>query len=265
MTAAALAPPTEVAAQGAGAIMEQARAAYERRMADIEAYSVTHQVAGFPSTVEYRRMETAEGLVFVPQLPVDDAGVPAQTVDPGSVFRADFADRLRIAGTREVAGRACTDLEVTDFEGLDLEGGLGAGREGFAPRRMALCVDTDDFLVHRIWMEGAITGPAGEPTDLTTEVILTEYENVEGLMHPYIIEVRTTGLGEALAGSISGEAAAGAQLPPDIQRRLDELPEDQRRMLEQLMGRDDSALTSLAEAAAGNILIETLRVEVTKR
>ena len=252
---ASLAP---VQAQDAADLMAEARAVYEDRMAGIESYELTTTMSGMEMTTRHVRREIDGVVLFVPEDLSDEQGAGGQTeIDPAFFYRPDVAERMRIEGTETVEGTSCRVVVLDDFEGLQMERAMGAAATNFRPRLMRLCLDTDEYLLRKVEMEGVLTG-MGEPQEISSTMVMTDYREVDGMMHPFRMEITTSGMG---MGGDQGQATAALE---QLRKQLESLPESQRQAMEEMLGEQMESMGALAGAASGSLVIETTALEVNR-
>lgn len=219
-------------AQSGEEVLRTAVERYEERMQGIKNYTVVQEVMAFESTTYFERTEVDGHAVFVPR---SETGSQAARRAPGNPY-SDFLELAESAermGTEDVDGETCHVIAVTDFEGVDFwrpSGGDAAGN--LRPERITFFVDTDDYLVRRIRMNGAQT-VQGETNQVTLTADLEDYREVEGMTHPFVTEVSV----EGLQGSMSEEQQAEMrQSLEEMRAQMEEMSEQQRRMMERMMG-----------------------------
>lgn len=157
---------------------------------------------------------------------------PAET-DPYAMLRR-LSDRFEVAGTGEIEGRRTWTLEANDPSGIDV------GADEFAPRSIRFHMDSEDYVIRRVEMEGDMD-VEGQRRPVTVVVQLDDYRDVEGLLHPF----RTTIAFDGMDAGISDEEAAemSAQMEEarrqmaEMEKQLAQLPPEQRQMIEQQMER----------------------------
>lgn len=247
------APP--LSGQSAADILDDAREAYERRMAGIENYTVVQRVMGQETTLYFVRDEVEGFAVFRPQTQQNQRSGPA--ADPTFFYRPDVADRMTYEGSAEVEGHTCHVLRLEDFEGLDLGGPFSEQEVRFDPESMEFCIDEDEHVLRRMEMKGSMTTPQGSnPMEMTG--VMSDYREVDGMLHPFHLEMTTSGM-----GGMAQQNPEMAEAMAEMRKQLEQLPEAQRKQMEEMMRSRMEAMQGAMEAAeTGTIVIETVEVKV---
>lgn len=261
---AALTPlPTALEAQSAADFLEEARQAYEARMEGIESYEVTTNMAGMESTTLHVRREVDGMVLFLPEgTGVEEMGGDQSELDPAFFYRPEVAQRMSLEGEDAVEGVSCNVVVLDDFEGLDLAPAMGAAGEqgGFEPQTMRMCVDPGEYLIRKVEMAGLMTGMQ-EASEITTTMVFSDYREVDGVVHPFRVEITTAGIGEAMGGE-QAEAAAALE---ELRRQLEALPESQRQAMEGMMEDRMEAMGAMMGVAGGEpLVVETTALEVNR-
>lgn len=254
MAATGVARP--LSAQSGGDVLRTALDRYEARMEGVESYTVVQEVMGFESQTRFERREVEGRSTFVPRTEDGSTAARGAPQAPYTEFIA-LADRATLEGTATVDGEESHVVTVTDFEGVDVWNPAGGGRAGdFIPERASFYIDTDDYLIRRMEMSGTASVPGGDEEEVSFVVDFRDYREVEGLIHPFVLQVTVAGL----AGQISPEQREELRSSlEEMRARMAEMSEEQRQMVEETMsGQLERMETMLAQGTMG------LTVEVTE-
>lgn len=223
--AALVTVPAALGAQSAREVLETALERYEERMEGVQNYTVVQEAMGFESTQYFERVERDGHVLFVPRQQMGSEAARRGGENP-YVALEQLADRATLQGTESVEGETCHVLTVDELQDTDLYGEMSG--EGFEPERLTLLVDTDDYLIRGMRVQGTAT-MQGQPRDVTTEVRMLDYREVEGVVHPFRMEVSTEGLGAQMTEQ-------QRQQMRQAMEQMENMPEEQRQMMERMMG-----------------------------
>ncbi|HKK08507.1 MAG TPA: hypothetical protein VKA44_06460, partial [Gemmatimonadota bacterium] len=151
-------------------------------------------------------------------------------------------------------------IQVDDLSGLDFgQETLGKNADAqLEPKSMTMYVDSKDYLIRRMQMEGTITRE-GKTNPVHMDAHMKDYRAVQGLMQPYKMDITMTGL----TGAISEEDRAQArQSMEELQKRLDSMPADQRKMMEQMLGPQMKRMKEMLESGKVDVSIQVQDVKV---
>jgi hypothetical protein len=256
--AASLAPPASLAAQSAEEIFLTALDRHEKRMEGIEHYTVVQEVMGLEASVTFHRSEVEGRTVFLP------AG--EQEAGPGALagFHGAYpkiAERAAVRGKESVEGVECWIIELDDFGGLDLGREMAMGDQGdFVPKSVALYLDTRDYLIRKIGMEGEITSN-GQTRLLTAEISLTDYRDVDGLLHPFTMTLSAAGVSTGMSEKEAEETRASLA---QMEEQLAAMDASQRAMVERMMGPRIEELRKMLTTGTFEITATTKEVRVNE-
>lgn len=227
-----------LSAQSAQDVLQTALDRYEERMEGIQDYTITQTVMGQTTTLHFERTEMDGQTVF---RPAGNEDSPWQ--DP-RVFMERLGHKASLQGTESVDGAEChvvvfDDLTKEDFDELTPEG-VETDAE-WSPERMTLYLDTDRSLVRRMRIEGTVQSQGEKrPVDMT--VHLRDYREVEGMVHPFRMEMNIKGM-PGMGGQDQARMKKQMekvkeqmeQMPPEMRKRMKEKMEQ----MQQMMGGDE--------------------------
>ncbi len=252
--AVVLALPSAATAQTAEEILMTSLEEYEQRMEGIENYTTVQETMGFETELTFVRTEVEGRMVFVPKGQEGDGG------GMSNFYRIypEIAERAELEGKESVDGEQCHVVAINDLSGLDLNQDMGQG--AFVPKSGLLYVDTDDHLIRKMQMEGEITRD-GQTSPMTAVTVLSDYRDVEGLLHPYLLNITATGL----AAGMSEEDAANARKSlEEMEENLEGMDPTQRAMVERMMGGQMENLRKMLESGQFEITVITKEVRVNE-
>jgi hypothetical protein len=224
----------------------------------IDNYTVVQSVMGFQTTT-YLEKERVDGLpVCVPR---SSAGSEAGEGVPASPYRlyTQIAERATLEGTAEVDGETTHVLVVTDFEGVDLDHmAPGDDAEGWTTRRMELAVDEDEYVPRRITLEGTVDEDGeGRPASFT--VHLRDYRTVEGMMHPFRMQITSEGFAPGMSAEERSEMRRSLE---QMRTQMQEMSAQQRAMMEKVMGGKLEKMEKMLASGALDLTVEVKEVRV---
>ncbi len=251
-------------------VFERAVEQYEQRLERVESYTVTQDFMGFRSTVLWERQQSDGRPVFVPRR-------SQTTVRPGTLVgegaghlgTSSWEDPFRhflewgrsatLEGRDVIGGVGVLVVRVDDFQGAEFGITPGTFAEGhFRPATGRFYLDPDRYLLRRIDAEGSLSY-GGSARDVRIIADFTDYRTESGVLHPFTIRIDARGVQSARSDSEQRQA----QLELDeLNAQLDELPEQQRSSLEDLLR---VQIDRLREITEGRIVltVRTLSIEST--
>ncbi len=257
--AVVLALPSGATAQSAKEILMTSLEKYEQRMEGIENYTTVQKTMGFETELTFVRTQDDEGrTVFVPKGRED-----ASSGGMSNFYRMypKIAERAELEGTESVDGEQCHVLAISDFSGLDLDEQMEMGDRGdFVPKTGLLYVDTDDHLIRKMELRGEITRD-GQTSPMTAVTVLSDYREVEGMLHPFQLHITATGLAAGMSEEEMEEARRGLA---EMEKNLEGMDATQRAMVERMMGGQMEKLRKMLESGQFEITVVTKEVRVNE-
>ena len=257
--AVVLALPSGATAQSAKEILMTSLEKYEQRMEGIENYTTVQETMGFETELTFVRTKDDEGrTVFVPKGRED-----ASSGGMSNFYRMypKIAERAELEGTESVDGEQCHVLAISDFSGLDLDEQMEMGDRGdFVPKTGLLYVDTDDHLIRKMELGGEITRD-GQTSPMTAVTVLSDYREVEGMLHPFQLHITATGLAAGMSEKEMEEARRGLA---EMEKNLEGMDATQRAMVERMMGGQMEKLRKMLESGQFEITVVTKEVRVNE-
>lgn len=260
-----LAFPSAAAAQSASEILDRALQHYEQRAEGIDNYTVVQSTEGFLAgntmTMYYEKTMVDGHPVFV----VHNSGMDSiARMQERSGANRSAAETLRIMkdhasleGSDVVDGHDCWILNVDDpasltqLQGKDSEASMTL-------ESMKMCLDKEDYVPRRLTMDGKASID-GKTHPITFTSLLSDYRNVEGLLHPFRTEVTMSGMS---SGSMSPEDREKTRKQlAEAKAQIAKMPEAQRGMMEKMMG---GQLEKLEQMLADDALTFTFLVQDVK-
>jgi len=245
------------AAQSAKEILMTSLEEYEGRMEGIENYTIVQETMGFETSITFVRTEVEGRTVFVPK---GQEGASSAGMSTFYRMYPKIAERAELEGKASVDGEQC-HVVVVDLSGLDLDQEMAMGDRGdFIPKKGKLYVDTDDHLIRKMEMEGEITAD-GKTRPMTAVTVLSDYREVEGMLHPFQVHITATGLSAGMSEEDAEEARKGLE---EMERNLEGMDASQRAMVERMMGGQMEKLRKMLETGQFEITTITKEVRVNE-
>lgn len=255
--AVVLALPSHATAQSAEEILMASLEEYEQRMEKIQNYTIVQETMTFENELTFVRADLDGRTVFVPK------GQDKASGGISNFYRMypKIAERAELEGTESVDGERCFVVAINDFSGLDLDQEMAMGDQGdFVPKAGLLYVDTDDHLIRKMKMEGEITRD-GKTSPMTAVTVLSDYREVEGMLHPYLMQITATGLA---AGMSEKEAEEARRNLAEMEEKLEGMDPNQKAMVERMMGGQMDKLRKMLESGQFEITVVTKEVRVNE-
>lgn len=258
-TAFVLLAPTgpAVQAQSVADIVERMYDVYEAQAEGIDNYTLYQNTMGV-ATVSYFEKQMVDGR---PIFMVKKAGAPGFALGfgggengQGDLFDVgpNLIEYGRYEGREDVDGISTHVIAVDDVSKLDLAGMPGPEDMEFTPKSARFYIDTDRMVPVRMAFVGDAETDSGEQ-EVTMTVNLREYREVESLLIPYHMYLEVQGLGAMM------DDETRAQFE-EMQQQLENMPPDQRQMMESMMGPQIEQLRQMMASGGDTI---TMEIEVT--
>jgi len=262
--------PSGGAAQSASDILDRALEHYEQRAEGIDNYTVVQSTKGVMTGMAgvtdqngmtmYFEKTTVDGHpVFVVRNAKVDSVMRVQqragtSRSPAETMRV-MKDHARLEGSDAVEGHDCWVLRVDDPAALTRLQETGAGVK---LESMSMCLDKQEYVPRRMIVDGE-TSRGGESRPITMTTLMSDYREVEGLLHPFKTEIRMSGLSSSTMSPEEREKTR-EQLA-EARAKMAEVPEAQRAMVEKMMG---GQLEKLEKMLADDALSFTFVVQEVK-
>jgi hypothetical protein len=247
-----------LSAQTPAQIVDQMLDAFEANAASVENYSVVQEVMGFQSELYFEKEEVGGRAVF--QLRSSTSGGFGADLDDdlgySDVYAAapQLAEHARYGGLENIDGNRVHVLVIDDLAVLDLAETATPEDTEFHPRNGRIYVDADLWVPRRMEFVGDLdTG--GELVEVTSVIDLQDYRDDQGIFLPYRTVVRMDGLAAAIDPEMRAELE-------ELQRQLDELPEAQRAMVEEMFAGRMEQMQSLLGGEDGGMTVEMVVLDV---
>lgn len=259
LAALALSSP-EGRAQSAREIMDTALQKYRQQVEGIEAYTVTQEVMGATISHRFVKREVEGHEVFVPAEDTAGGRLPRGWGNPYQMFPA-LSERATLQGTTSVDGHDSWILRVEDFSGLDVESMTPEGARGeFEPDSITLYLDRQRHLLRGLSMDGKMAdGDSTQPVSVRAR--FRDYRDVEGMLHPFVMDVSVEGMQAALTPA---ERRAAREQLRQWEQRMEQMSEQERQMMEGMVGPQLEKFRQLLDSGTMETTIRVQSVEVER-
>lgn len=252
---------TPVAAQSVDAVVDAMKARYQQELETVDTYIIeTNQYTSYhrkTSRDGEPMYETAmrwqgDGNRFF-------SGTGATSSLQPSLAQLDtLAQVATYEGTETVDGRRCHVLRVDDLSALSSAQMPGMDDETTDQGSMRMYIDAERSVPLRMDMEVQVT-QNGEPQTVRPQIRFSDYRTADGLTLPWMMEMTM----ENVNASISPEEREQArQSLEELEARMNELPEAQRRMMAGMMEGQMEQLRSMLEDGSIRFAVEVQNVQV---
>ncbi len=257
--------PSATSGQDAADLMRRAMAAQAERLSGVENVTIVQETMGMEMSM-YMEKRDAGGTPILMPVSVTVAGmtnaVPQDMAqaDWSNPFQEEWVEHTRFVGREDLDGETVLVFVIDDFSGIEVPEMPGAGDSGedFQPKSFRYSMTDGDFLLRHVQMEGEAVQDDGSLAPVKMNMFLGDYREVDGYVHPFETRVITEGVLEA--ANVDRQEIQ-RQLE-QMQAQLDQMPEAQRAMMEQMMG---PQIEQLKEMLGGDGTIEmTLTVKELK-
>lgn len=259
--AASLAVAGNAQSQSSSEILQRMLDAHVERADGVDNYTLVQEVMGFESEMYFEK-EMAEGLPMfrlrqtkmggrvITQPDADDAGWERMYQ-----LLPELMERAEYVGRGEAHGFRVHVIEIRNLDEVDFAPIPESDGSEFAPETMRLHVDADQWIVRRAELSGSVTSE-GQQHDFTADVEMTDYRDVEGMLHPHLVTMSVSGLADAMGVSNEDMAEMREQLE-EMKKQMEQMPEAQRKMMEQMMSQRMAGLEQmLGDSGDGAMTIE---------
>jgi hypothetical protein len=251
-------------AQDAASLMRRAVEAQAERLAGVQTLTIVQEVMGAEMTMIMEKREEG-GTPFLVPVSVEVGGMtmPAGEgqADWSNPFNEEWIERTRLVGRGEVDGHGVYVFAMEDFSDLQLPGmpSTEQGAEDFQPKSFEYSLDEDGLFPRKIVMEGEATKDDGSLAPVKMTMIMEDYREVDGYLHPFVTRSIMEGMVEA---ADMDREELQAQLA-EMRAQLESIPEAQRAMVEGMMNAQIERLESMLGSEGGmemTITVKEVRV-----
>jgi hypothetical protein len=247
-TLLALTLSAPAAAQSAKQVLQESMERYENRMANVDNFTVVQDVMGYETT-SYFEKHTVDGH---PMFVMKGMGGD-ETEDMGVLYGEfmELADHAEVKGTETVDGKDCYVVHVPDMSVVDWNPQMGKEDADFKAKSGTFYIDRDDYLLRKMVID-AEAQREGKTVPVTMEMMLKDYREVDGVVHPFLTEMKISGL----TGSMSEEDMAKARESlEEMKAEMAKMDEAQRKMMESMMKGQMERLEEMVESGEMNVTI----------
>jgi hypothetical protein len=245
--------------------------AHVRRLRGVENYTIVQEVMGFETT-QYFEKEMVDGSpvfrlrkTMTGGMAMDAEGDEDQGWEEFYTDAPRMAEHFDYAGRDEVAGHRVHVLVVNDPDAIDFDARSMSPEEeqDFRAEKVTVYVDTDQLVMRRMVVDGQMSHE-GEYHDVTSTIDLDDYRDVAGMLHPFRMTMRMTGMQEAM-GMTEADMAEMRQQMEEAKRQMEQMPEAQRKMMEKMLEQQMQNMEQMMGGGEGGdmtveMLVTDLRV-----
>lgn len=245
--------PAVSAAQTPQSIVDTLREKQEARWEGVESYAVNQTILGSPlRTVYVRSTETLPGggsrVIFLPEGAGDQA-------TPSAEEMVRLIEKAELIGEESVDGREAYHLRATNVtETMD----MGSGSVSIDT--ISVWIDTSDYVPLKMSMEGFVNdGSKDRPASINAT--MSDYRSVPGskMYESYRQSMTTTSV---LTDEERAELEKARAQLEQFEAQLAEMPEDQRQMMQSMMGPQVQAIRKMITDNGINIEVVVDSIEV---
>ena len=267
VVSAAILAPGLTEAQSVSQILATYMEENESRLEGIDNVLFIQSTMGMTSEVYMEKVEVDGSAVLEPRMiraqrmtmPLE-AGSGEGTFSDASSYMLQIADRAELAGTKVVDGQETTIIAGNDLSGFDFAPPARGGmQEPMQARSMRLFVDTDDWVIRR--MELTTNGATPDSPEATVVADFSDFRNVQGMIQPFRIVTSISGMGSAASSEELEEARRSLE---QMEEQFANMTEQQRRMIEELMGDQMQGLMEMLASGFITVEIEVQEVRVNE-
>jgi hypothetical protein len=252
---AVLAAP--LAGQSAAEVIERMLEEHERRSAGVTDYTLVQAVMGVETVSHFVKQEVEGRSVFRLQSTAAggiDVGSPTSgTVDEIYAVGEELARSARYAGREDVDGVDTHVLEVDDLGDTEFGRNISPDSD-FEATSGRFWIDAESYVPRRMEFQGEMTNDEGTHP-ITSSIDMSDYRDAGGMLVPYRTVVSIQGFDAA----IDDETRARFE---EMERELESLPPDQRRMMETMMAGQLEQFRAMMGGSGEAIQLEVTVVEV---
>lgn len=243
-------------------IVQTAKEKNQARVAKVDNYTIHQSAFGIDFRVRYERQDVDGESVLVPvsstssmgEMPLDQAKEQAAYTDPWSTF-AEWMSGATLEGESEVDGKSVWKIRMNEFPEDAFMVPEGDESGSFEPRTALMFIDQDEYLLHRLELDGVIKSD-GEERDMSMVTVLSDYRGELGFLHPHSIKTE-------MAGLMDDEQAAEAREGlAQMKAQLDAMDETQRKIVEAALKGQMEQFESMLSGGSMTLEIVTTKLEV---
>ncbi|MBS3808423.1 MAG: hypothetical protein KGY60_13035 [Bacteroidales bacterium] len=210
-------------------ILEQWQENYEASIQDIEDFVMVKE----NHTIYNKKKTDDEGHPYFKTRTESDATGNAKSTSTVSRsglfdrgFRSEAKNKAIYKGKEEVNGHPVHVVYIDKLEGI-----METPEPDNALRDIYLYIDPEDWVVRQMEYSVPFTDGEGQVREVHPVIRNRDFRDVKGMMIPYETKVTISGL--AMTEEERQEAKKSVK---EVEEQLEEMPEQQRKMAEQMMG-----------------------------
>ena len=214
---------------------------------------------GQTSTTVFERTETTgpNGEPDVDFVPASVGGVsnPSGGMESADDEMLELLKHAEVVGEESMGGRKAYHLRADDIEEMQ-----NVGNGEFKVTSMSIWIDTDAYVPLKMAMNGIIS-EGGQEREGTVVVTQEDYRDVPGskMYEPF---KQTVSMKSAMSEADMAQLEQARMELEKLDEQLAQMPEGQRKMMEQMMGPQIEAMRQLVEEGGLNLEIVVSSIEV---
>lgn len=244
-------------AQSVDAVISKMKEQYQQQLENVDTYIIETDAY----TSYHRKVERDGGTTYETQIQwgehedmLGDAG-SAPTLHPGLAQLDTLAQHSTYLGSETVDGQDTHVLLVDDPTVFSDEPEMASDDiEG----EMKMYIDADRYVPLRMEYELEVD-QGGQMQTMTPRVDFSDYRTVDGLTLPWKMEMTMDNLDAAISPEEREEARRSIE---EMEARMEEMPEEQRKMMEGAMENQLKQMRSMIEEGSIEFAVEVQDVRV---
>lgn len=241
-------------------VVDRSMQAYASMMEDVESYQLTLETMGHEQQLYFERREGDDPFAYraytvTPRgVTAFDDHIPfAGEMAPGTETFQRLRERARLLGRQTLDGQQVYAIAVDDPAGL-MEMPDMPDDADFEVDSATFFISSDHYLLVGADMEGRMRH-RGQENEVTMEMRASDFRTVGSVRFPFHTVMRMDGLA-------AGMSEEERQQLAEVRRQLEQLPPEQRAMMEQAMGDQLEQMRRMAEGESVEMEMRVLDLQI---
>ncbi len=232
---------------------------YERGVQNIDDYTVVTDMY----TAQYKKTYVDGRPTFKSRVQVKGMEqFGDEAVSTSAMGHSDFYDtkmfnslkeNAEYKGTETVDGARTHALFVPELTDLVEE------QNGDQAKNVHFYIDADKWVLRKMTFDLEIEADDGQVQKMNSTIRFQDYRNIEGMNMPFKTVMEMEGFDSAISEEEREEARKSME---ELRQQLDAMPQQQRKMMENMMGPQLRQLEKMLQGEMFEIVIETQEVKV---